>query len=332
VPIKILQVGLGPIGLGVVGEVLARPALELVGATDVDAEKHGRELGELLGGRRRTGVRVTGDLAKTLKATRPDVALLCTGSSLRSVLPDLTLLLKHKVAVISTTEELAFPGRSHPSLARRIDALAKRSRVAVLGTGVNPGFLMDALPIALTAVCSRVNAIEVERVQDARVRRRPFQLKIGVGLTPAEFTSRLRDGGIGHVGFGESISMIAGAMGWKLDRIIEEVHPKLASQPVAGGAVPVDTGQVAGLVQDGVGYRKGKPLVRLHLEAYVGAPTSYEAIRIAGDPPVSMRLEGGVHGDVATSAIVVNSIPKVLAAAPGLRTMLDLALPSWWKG
>ena len=332
VPIKVLHVGLGPIGFGVVREILARPALELVGAVDVDSAKVGRDLSELIGGRRRTGVKVTADLSRLLKATRPDIAVLCTGSALRSVMPDLTVILKHKVAVVSTTEELAFPAKSHPALAKRIDALAKRSRVAVLGTGVNPGFLMDALPIALTGVCSRVDAIEVDRVQDARVRRVPFQLKIGAGLTPAEFAVRVRDRAIGHVGFTESMSMIAAAMGWKLDRITEEIHPKVATHSVTGGTVPVEAGQVAGLVQDGAGYRNGKPLVKLHLEAYFGAPESFEAIRIFGDPALSLRLDGGVHGDVATAAIVVNSIPKVIAAPPGLRTMADLALPSWWKG
>ena len=331
-PIKVLHIGLGPIGAGVVREMLARPALDLVGAVDLDAAKVGRDVGEILGGRRRTGVKVAGDLSRVLKATRPDIAVLCTGSSLRSVMPDLTAILKHKVAIVSTTEELAFPAKSHPSLARRIDAMAKRSRVAVLGTGVNPGFLMDALPIALTGVCSRVDAIEVERVQDARIRRVPFQFKIGAGLTPPEFAARVRERAIGHVGFTESISMIAATMGWKLDRITEEVHPKIATQAVTGGAVPVEAGQVSGLVQDGVGYRNGKALVKLHLEAYFGAPASFEAIRIAGDPALSLRLDGGVHGDIATAAIVVNSIPKVIAAPPGLRTMVDLTLPSWWKG
>lgn len=331
-PIKVLHVGLGPIGLGVLREVLARPGLGLVGAVDIDAQKTGRDVAEFIGLRRHTGVKVSPDLARTLKGVRPDVALVCTGTSLRSTLPDLEIILKQKLAVVATTEELSFPAKSHPALARRIDALAKRSRVAVLGTGVNPGFAMDTLPIVLTAACSRVDHIEVERVQDARIRRQPFQLKIGAGLTPGEFTVRAKERAVGHVGLHESISMIAAAMGWKLDRIADEIHPKIAAHPVSGGAVPVEAGQVAGLVQDGVGYRKGKALIKLHMEAYFGAPHPYDAIRIAGEPPLSLRLEGGIHGDVATAAIVVNSIPRVLAAAPGLRTMTDLVLPSWWKG
>jgi 2,4-diaminopentanoate dehydrogenase len=332
VPIKVLHVGLGPIGVEVVHEVAARPALAIVGAVDLDPVKSGRDLGDVARVRRRFGVVVSVDLVKTIKAARPDIAILCTGSSLRSVWPEVEAILKLKVPIVSTTEELARPTKGHAALARRIDALAKRSRVAVLGTGVNPGFVMDALPIALTGVCSRVESIEVDRVQDARIRRVPFQQKIGAGLSPAEFAERLKAHAVGHVGMSESISMIADAMGWKLDRITDEIHPRIAESAVIGGAVGVEAGQVAGLVQDGIGYRKGKALIKLHMEAYVGAPDSYDTVRIAGKPALSVRIEGGVHGDIATAAIVANSIPKVIAAPPGLRTMVDLTLPSWFSG
>lgn len=331
-PIKVLHVGLGPIGLGVVAEVAGRPALATVGAVDLDPEKVGRDLGELAGKRRHTGIRVTNDLTRAIKSSKPDIAILCTGSSLRAILPTLEAILKLKVPVVSTTEELSFPVKAHAALAKRIDALAKRSRVAVLGTGVNPGFLMDALPIAMTGVCSQVDAIEVDRIQDARIRRLPFQQKIGAGLSPDEFAARVKDRALGHVGLAESISMIANAMGWKLDRITDEIRAKVAEHDVTGGAIPVVAGAVAGLVQDGCGYRKGKVLVRLHMEAYLGAPESYDAVRVHGKPPLVLRFEGGVHGDIATAAIVVNSIPKLIAADPGLRTMADLAPPSWFGG
>jgi 4-hydroxy-tetrahydrodipicolinate reductase len=331
VSIKVLHVGLGPIGLGVVHEVLARPALSSVGAVDADPAKGGKDLGEVAGVRRRFGVPVSADLARTIRALHPDIVVLCTGSTLRSIWPDVETILKLKVPIVSTTEELARPSRAHAALAKRIDALAKRSRVAVLGTGVNPGFMMDALPIALTGLCSRVDAIQVDRIQDARIRRVSFQQKIGAGLTPAEFADRVKHHALGHVGLVESISMIADAMGWKLDRISEDIHPRFADRDVTGGHVAIEAGQVAGVIQDGIGFRKGKALVTLHLEAYLGAPETYDAVRIQGTPALSMRLEG-VHGDTATAAIVANSIPNVIAAVPGLRTMAELRLPSWFSG
>src|SRR6478672_8460640 len=166
-PIKVMHVGLGPIGAAVVRQVATRKGLTIVGAVDIDPAKVGQDLGDICGLGRKLRVKVTDDIVRTIKATKPDVAVLCTSSSLKKVVPEFEAVLKLKVPIVSTTEELAYPVKSNASAAKKIDALAKRARVAVLGTGVNPGFTMDALPIALTAVCERVNAIEVDRVQDA---------------------------------------------------------------------------------------------------------------------------------------------------------------------
>ena len=330
-PIKVLHVGLGPIGAAIVRQVASRKGFIIVGAVDIDPAKVGRDLGDVCGSRA-LRVKVTDDIGKTIRASRPDVAVLCTGSSLKAVTPELEAVLKLKVPIVSTTEELAYPVRSHRAAAKKIDALAKRSRVAVLGTGVNPGFVMDALPIALTGVCERVHGIEVDRIQDARIRRQPFQMKIGAGLTPDEFAERVRDGRVRHVGLPESITMIADALGWKLETITEDIQPKIAERRVASEFLTVEPGRVSGIVQDGAGYRKGKAVIRLHMEAYLGAPESYDAVRIAGTPPLAMKLAGGVHGDIATASIVVNSIPKILQAAPGLRTMRDMVLPGYFGG
>jgi 4-hydroxy-tetrahydrodipicolinate reductase len=193
---------------------------------------------------------------------------------------------------------------------------------------------MDALPIMLTGVCARVDGIEVERIQDARTRRLPFQQKIGAGLTPEEFDRRARAGTVRHVGFTESVAMIGDALGWKLDRITDDISPKIAAAAVGSEHLRVAVGQVCGIVQHAVGYRGAAAVITLHLEAYLGAPESFDAVRVAGSPPLAMKLAGGVQGDIATASIVVNSIPAVIAAPPGLRTMRDMPLPSFaglWK-
>jgi 4-hydroxy-tetrahydrodipicolinate reductase len=332
VPIKVMHVGLGPIGAGVVRQVASRKGFRIVGAVDVDPAKVGKDLGDVCGLGRKLRVSVSDDITRTIKSTRPDVAVLCTSSSLKRVVPEFEAVLKQRVPIVSTTEELAYPVKSNAAPAKRLDALAKRARVAVLGTGVNPGFTMDALPIALTGVCERVEAIHVDRIQDASIRRLPFQKKIGAGLTREQFVDKVRDGSVRHVGLAESITMIADAMGWKLDRITDQIEPKMADRRISSQYLTVEPGQVCGLVQDGVGYRKGHPIITLHMEAYLGAPESYDAVRVTGNPPLSMKISGGVHGDIATAAITVNSIPKVLAAQPGLRTMRDMALPSYFGG
>jgi 4-hydroxy-tetrahydrodipicolinate reductase len=188
------------------------------------------------------------------------------------------------------------------------------------------------LPITLTGVCERVDSIRVDRIQDARVRRLPFQQKIGAGLTREQFQKKVDDASVRHVGLAESVSMIADAMGWKLDRITDEIEPKIAKDTVASEFLAVDPGYVCGIVQDGIGYRNGQPVITLHMEAYLGAPESYDQVDIAGSPNIKSKIGGGVHGDVATASITVNSIPKVLEVTPGLHTMRDMPIPSYYGG
>lgn len=330
--IKVLHFGLGPIGAAIVKQVAARPGFKIVGAIDIDPNKVGRDLGDVVGLPKRFGIKVSADAAKALKAAKPDVVVLCTNSSIKKVMGQIETILESKTAIVSTTEELSYPDYTHVRQGRRIDQLARKAKVAVLGTGVNPGFAMDALPIALTSVCERVDRIAVHRVQDARIRRLPFQQKIGAGLTTEQFQKKVDDGSVRHVGLTESIAMIADAMGWTLDRITDDIQPKLAQVTISSEFLAVDPGYVCGIIQDGVGYRKNDAVIRLHMEAYLGAPESYDSVEIEGSPRISSKIAGGIHGDIATASIVVNSIPAVLNATPGLHTMRDLALPSFFPG
>ena len=330
--VKVMHFGLGPIGAAIVKQVAQRDGFKIVGAVDIDPAKVGRDLGDVVGLPKRLGVKVSGEAAKALKAAKPDVVLLCTASSIKKVLPQIETILKAKIPIVSTTEELSYPGYTHIGQARQIHAWAKKAKVGVLGTGVNPGFAMDALPIALTAVCERVDRITINRVQDARIRRLPFQQKIGAGLTTEQFQKKVDDGSVRHVGLTESIAMIADALGWSLDRITDDIQPKLASVTISSEFLAVDPGYVCGIIQDGVGYRKGEAVIKLHMEAYLGSPETYDSVEVVGSPNLSMKIAGGIHGDVATASIAINSIPKVLQAPPGLHTMRDLALPSFFPG
>jgi 2,4-diaminopentanoate dehydrogenase len=330
--IRVMHVGLGPIGALVARQIVARKGFKIVAGVDVDPHKVGRDLGDVIELGRKMRVTVTSDVSRTIKATKPDVAVLCTSSSLKVVLPQFEEVLKRRVPIVTTTEEAAYPAPRNRRLAKRLDAAARKARVAVLGTGVNPGFTMDALPIALSAVCERVDRVEVHRVQDARIRRLPFQQKIGAGLTGEQFATQVELGTVRHVGFTESIQMIGDAFGWTLDRIVDDVAPKFAEQAVASDLLAVAAGQVCGVIQNGVGYVKGEPLITLRLEAYLGAPDAYDSVLIEGSPRIYSRIAGGVHGDIATAAMTVNSIPAVLTAAPGFRTMRDMRLPSFFGG
>ena len=326
--IRVIQVGLGPIGSAVIGQMVARSGFTVVGAVDVDPSKIGHDAGLLAGIGHRLGVTVDPDISSTCMRVKADAVVLCTSSSLKQVTPQIETILRVKLPIVSTSEELSYPVTGNVRYARRIDRLAKRSKVAVLGTGVNPGFTMDALPISLTGVCERVDRIRVDRIQDASTRRLPFQKKIGCGLTRAEFRAKVLEGAVRHVGLAESISMIADALGWKIDRVTDTIKPKIASKRITSKFLTVRPGYVCGILQDGVGYRAGRVAIKLHMEAYLGAPESYDSVSITGSPKIAMKISGGVPGDIATASIAVNSIPKVIEASPGLHTMRDLPSPS----
>lgn len=328
-----MHFGLGPIGIAVLQQVATRRGFAAVGGIDIDPTKVGKDLGEIAGLDRRLNIRVTDDPVAAIRKARPDVVVLCTLSSLRAVMPQIRTVLELRVPIVSTTEELAYPYYSNKRLAKRIDEMARKAGVAVVGTGVNPGYAMDALPIMLTGACARVDAIRVDRIQDARSRRLPFQKKIGSGLTAEQFQEQVKAGTVRHVGLTESVAMIADALGWKLARIADTIAPKMAEQRVSSEFLTVEPGRVCGLVQDGVGYgRDGRPLITLHMEAYLGAPESYDAVTIQGQPNLTSRVPGGFHGDIVTASITVNTIPKILTAPPGLRTMRDMPLPSYFAG
>ena len=330
--IRVMFMGLGPIGCAVVKQVAARKGFKIVGAIDVDPAKVGKDLGEVAGVGRKLRVKVMADAKAALKAARPDVVAHCTVSSIKAAVPQIQAILAARVPVVSSTEELSYPWRANRAAAKTIDALAKKAKVAVLGTGINPGFAMDALPIVLTGICQEVRRVEVDRVQDARIRRLPFQKKIGATLTPKEFDQLVATKAVRHVGLTESVSMLADALGFKIDRVTDEIKPKIAEAAVTSDFLTVEPGQVCGIVQDGIGWRKGEAVISLHMEAYLGAPETYDEVRIEGSPNLKVRALGGYHGDIATASIVVNSLPKVLDARPGLHTMRTMPIPSFFRG
>ena len=322
--IKVIQYGLGPIGLGIVEVLLSRPWVQLVGAIDIDKNKVWKDVGELLEPPRKIGVSVTDKAKDVLKRTSPDIVTHATSSYMKNVRPQIIEILEHGASVVSTAEELSYPFVKYPEMAKEIDEKAREKKAVVLGTGVNPGFLLDTLAVALSGVCQKVNSIRAERVVDASRRRLPLQKKIGAGLTPVEFEKKVSEGTIKHVGLPESVGLIALAMGWKVGEIQERISPIIAETAVSSDYIKVAPGSVAGVRQVAKGILAGQELVVLDLRMYLGAPNPHDSILIDGVPPVDMTIRGGVQGDSATPAIVANSLPKITSLQPGLRTMLDL--------
>ena len=322
--IRAVIFGCGPIGCSVGRYASQRADIELVGAIDIDESLAGRDLGEVAGVDSKLGVTVSADTDNVLSETRPDVVFLTTSSSMVMVYPQIEKCARAGANVISTCEELSFPYRKSPQLAAEIDRVAKAHSVTVLATGVNPGFLMDAWPLFMTGVCQQVERIRAVRVQDAYPRRGPFQKKIGAGRTLEEFETLVATGTLKHVGLPESIAMIADGLGWELDDITESIEPVIATRQVKTDFVTVESGQAAGVRQVGRGLRAGEELITLEFEAAVGGSESYDAVYITGTPNLEVVIKGGTHGDIATAAITVNCIHRVVEARPGLLTMKDL--------
>ena len=321
---KVVQFGCGPIGCSVARLAAKKQNLEIVGA--VDLVNAGKDIGEVAGMDRKLGVIISDDADTVLGKTRPDAVFHTTGSSLENIFPQLEKIMKHSYNIVSTCEELSYPYYKQPALAARIDKFAKDNKVTVLGTGVNPGFLMDAWPLFMTGVCQNVTKIKAVRIQDASSRRIPFQKKIGAGRTPEEFNKLVEEGTLRHVGLPESIAQIAGGMGWKLDDITETIEPVILDTEVSSDFVTVKRGQAAGVKQIGHGISGGKQVITLEFQAYIGASESYDAVYITGTPNMEVIIKGGTHGDIATAAMAVNAVPRVVDAAPGLITMKDLPM------
>jgi len=311
---------LGPLGQKIVNYVVERKGIEIVAAVDPAPDKAGKNLSELCSLNKDLGIKVSADIKSAIKENnKPKVALLATVSSLQRIVPQIEEIAKHGINVISTCEELVFPWDTQPEPARRLDEIAKRYSVSILATGVNPGFLMDFLPIALTGVCQEVRSIKVSRIQDASFRRVPFQKKIGAGLSPDEFEEKRKTGTLRHVGLTESIQMIASKMGWKLDKTEEILTPIMAES----------AGIATGVQQIGKGYVNGEEKIALIFRAAIGEKNPRDTIEIKGVPEITSTIAGGINGDIATCAIIVNAIKPIINASPGLKTMTDIPVVSF---
>lgn len=329
---NIVQIGIGALGQQVLQYLTERDGINVVGVVDLNPELKGKDISEIID-TETTGVVVHSSLADAMNnaAQKPEVAVLTTVSSIAKLVGQVEEAAKQGLHVVSTCEELTFPWKQHPEEAKKIDAICKEAGVSCLGTGINPGFLMDYLPSAFTSVCQRVDSVTVERVQDASVRRIPFQKKIGAALSHDEFAEEKESGRLRHVGLPESVDLIASAMGWELDENRETLEPVIAKEKITNGYKPIDKGNPAGVEQVGSGFVKGKEVIKLVFRAAVGEERSYDKIIIKGLPNITTEIDGGLNGDVATCAITVNAVRSVGKSTPGLKTMLDVPVPAYFS-
>lgn len=327
--LRVIIMGCGIMGRRVAEALLPKQSFEIVGALDIDPELSGKDLGELFSTPQKTGTIIESDAGSLFTRVDADVVVQTTLSHLTTVLPQIEQCIQAGLNIVSTCEELSYPWKRHPELAAEIDRLAKEAGVTVVGTGINPGYLMDSLALTLTAPCLRVDSVRVTRMMNSARRRIPFQKKVGTAMTPREFRQKIDDGIItGHVGLLESINMIASGLGWELEEAVE-LPPEavIAETEIPSGMGSVPPGDVIGLKSVAYAKKDGQRIITLEFIANAGVREEYDEIEIRGEPDIHQKILGGVHGDTGTVSMTINTIPKTIAAVPGLKVMSELPAP-----
>ncbi len=329
--VTVVQWGLGSMGSGCAKMALQKKGLDVVGAIANSPNKAGKDLGEYLG-LGKNGVIISSDAIEVMRRTKPDVVLLATNSFTKEVYPEIKKIIENGSNCITIAEELAYPKASEPELAKQIDELAKLKGVTVLGTGINPGFILDVLIIALTGVCLDVKKIKAARINDLSPFGATVMKSQGVGTTPEQFHKGVEDGTIqGHIGFPQSIHLIAGALGWEVEKVVQTREPIISNKFRETPHVKVEPGMVAGCRHCAQGIVGGKVLIELEHPQQIhpgmeGVATG-DYIRIEGTPNINMEIKPEIPGGLGTIALAVNMIPHVLKSKPGLVTMVDLPVP-----
>ena len=315
-PLPVIVQGLGPIGLRIAEAALNDSFLELAGAVEINPDMVGRPLSDFVDGAPEIVIRQSVAAARVDSRSDGGILIQCTGSYLEQVSPQIEEALRQELHVVSTCEELAFAHARHPEIAAGLDVLARRAERTVVGTGVNPGFLMDALPASLSSISHNIRSVSVKRVQDPSRRRIPFQQKVGMGISVPQWKEKRDAGGFGHVGLEESARLLAYALGWKLVDWRHDMVPcEVAGQELVAGTLET----LEGSTFDG-------HTVRLHFEANASVEEEYDEIMVDGTPPLRLRFEGGVFGDDATAAAVLRAARVIPHTRRGLMTVLDLPL------
>ena len=333
--IKVLLWGFGAMGSGMAEMLLKKKGVDITGVCDMHPQRVGKSIYELLGTPRgnRAEVIISNDIKSLVSEGCVDIALLATDSFTAKAFDKIRYLLENKLNVISTAEEMAYPKASEPELTKQLNAIAKDNGVTVLGTGINPGLIMDLLVVALTGACIDVDEIEAERVNSLSPFGPAVMEEQGVGITQEEFAEGVMNNTLaGHVGFNESVGMIADAIGWKLSGPVKQsMEPIVSNVFRKTKYVEVQPGNVAGCSMKGFGYVGGEEKIRMihpqQVEPQLEGTDTGDYIRIKGTPDIHMAIKPEVPGGIGTIAMCVNMIPHVINSRAGLKTMIDLPVP-----
>jgi 4-hydroxy-tetrahydrodipicolinate reductase len=333
--VKIAIWGFGAMGGGMAEVLLRKKGVDVVGVCDIHPDRVGKSMFEVLGMARgdRQDVIIKSDINQVISKKSADVVLLCTDSFTAKTFDKIKLIVELGINVVSSAEEMSYPKAKEPKLAEEIDRLAKANGVSVLGTGINPGLMMDLLAILMTGACTDVEFVRCERVNSLSPFGPAVMEEQGVGISLDKFNKLSAEGHLaGHVGFNESIAMICDAIGWKLDKAVEQTMAPIVSNVYRKSKyAEVQPGDVAGCTMKGFGHVGGKLAVEMlhpqQIEPELEGTNTGDYVVIKGTPNVNLSNKPEIPGGIGTIAMCINMIPHVINARPGLHTMIDLPVP-----
>ncbi|MBZ9635700.1 2,4-diaminopentanoate dehydrogenase [Clostridium sp. FP1] len=329
--IKVIIWGLGEMGTGIGKMILTKVGIEIVGALDKAPSKLGKDLGQILN-TKNMGIIVSDDAETLIKETKADIVILTTNSFVKSEYPAIKTIVKNGKNCITIAEEMTYPFAVEKELSKEMDRIAKENNVTILGTGVNPGFVLDTLIITLSSSCRNVASIRAERINDLSPYGPTIMRTQGVGLTIEEFEAGIENGSIvGHIGFAQSIPMISKALGLEYDEITQTLEPIVSNTHRETLCVKVKPGMVAGCDHRAIATKNGKQIITLEhllqIHPECEAVETGDYIYIKGDADLHLSIKPETPGGIGTIAIAVNMIPQVIASRAGLKTMMDLPIP-----
>ena len=326
--LRVLPVGLGEMGKKLCLTLLQRDGVEIVAACDKDPALAGRDLGEVIGWSEKLGIIVEKSVDEVFRGVQADVALYCTVTGLDELYAMVLPAVEAGCDVISTSEVLSFPFRKDPEFSERLDAAAKKHGVSILGSGIFPGFLPDAIPAIATAACRDVEHIDIKGFGDVYPYGPTVWKGMGLGLTVEEYQQQF--GKEVDIEFTEPPEHVIAALGLQLEEIREHNEWLVAPHDMKVGVLEVKEGTVRGFSQTTIGFICGREVIRQNIVGYLCSdlPPFWVEVNIAGKPNVRLRVDLAHEDGWTTSTVVVNMIPRVMKARPGLVVMKDLQLPS----
>ncbi len=332
--IKVVIWGFGAMGRGMAEMLLSKKGVEITGVCDLSPSLVGKNIFDILKSQQKdhSDIVVTNSIEDILDNNNCDIVLLATDSYTKKAFPKMELILKKGINVISTAEEMAYPKAQEPKLAEALDKIAKDNNVTVLGTGINPGFIMDLLVVALTGAMTDVTHIEANRVNSLSPFGPAVMEEQGVGITIDKFIEGTKNKTLaGHVGFSESVNMIADAIGIELEDFKQQMEPIVTSVNRKSKYGEALKGNVAGVNMTGQGIVDGEVFIDMkhpqQIEPELEGTQTGDYINIEGTPNIHMAITPEIDGGIGTIAVCVNMIPHVLNARAGLKTMIDLPVP-----